>query len=56
MSEVGIIGLDLTKHVFQIHGANALGRPVVRKRLRQGSGSTGADIIARAVQKPRCSV
>ena len=36
MSEVGVIGLDLAKHVFQVHGADASGRVVIRKQLRRG--------------------
>src|SRR5258707_858621 len=28
--------LDLAKHVFQVHGADPDGRPVLRKRLRRG--------------------
>ena len=30
MSEVSVIGLDLAKHVFQVHGADASGRVVIR--------------------------
>ena len=33
MTEVTTIGLDLAKHVFQVHGADSEGRPVLRKRL-----------------------
>lgn len=33
MSEVSIIGLDIAKHVFQAHGADASGRAVLRKKL-----------------------
>ncbi|MDQ6703483.1 MAG: IS110 family transposase, partial [Pseudomonadota bacterium] len=29
------IGLDLAKHWFQIHGVNAAGKVVVRRRLRR---------------------
>src|SRR6267154_2281147 len=36
MSEIKVIGLDLAKHVFQVHGADLDGRPVLRKRLRRG--------------------
>jgi transposase len=36
MSEVSVIGLDLAKHVFQVHGADASGQVVVRKQLRRG--------------------
>jgi transposase len=36
MEEVSTIGLDLAKHVFQLHGADAAGRAVFRKQLRRG--------------------
>src|SRR5262249_22585530 len=36
MSEVTTIGLDLAKHVFQVHGIDAQGATVLRKRLRRG--------------------
>ncbi len=29
------IGLDLAKSVFQIHGADCKGRPLLKKRLRR---------------------
>jgi transposase len=29
------IGLDLAKHVFQVHGTDGIGNPVLRKRLRR---------------------
>ena len=32
---VQVIGLDTAKHVFQVHGADANGRAVLRKRLRR---------------------
>ncbi|KER34480.1 IS110 family transposase [Sphingobium indicum] len=35
MDKVSIIGLDLAKLVFQVHGADAVGRVVVRKQLRR---------------------
>ena len=35
MDEVSVIGLDLAKHVFQVHGAEASGRVVLRKQLRR---------------------
>src|SRR5580704_657712 len=35
MNEITTIGLDLAKHVFQVHGVDASGTPVVRKRLRR---------------------
>jgi len=36
MIEVIRIGLDTSKHVFQIHGVDATERPVLRKKLRRG--------------------
>ena len=35
MSEITTIGLDLAKSVFQVHGADRDGRPVLRKALRR---------------------
>jgi hypothetical protein len=33
MSEVSTIGLDIAKSVFQIHGVDAAGAVVIRKRI-----------------------
>jgi transposase len=33
--EISVVGLDLAKHVFQVHGADARGRPVLRRKLRR---------------------
>ncbi|MGB9117356.1 MAG: IS110 family transposase, partial [Bradyrhizobium sp.] len=33
MSEISMIGLDLAKNVFQIHGVDALGGVVLRRQL-----------------------
>ena len=35
MSEITTIGLDLAKHVFQVHGIHVQGTTVLRKRLRR---------------------
>ncbi len=35
MNEVITIGVDLAKSVFQVHGVNASGKPVVRRQLRR---------------------
>jgi len=35
MSEVTTIGLDIAKHVFQVHGVNGRGGVVLRRRLRR---------------------
>ena len=36
MTKITTVGLDLAKTVFQVHGADQDGRPVVRKKLRRG--------------------
>lgn len=36
MTDITIIGLDMAKTVFQVHGADKDGRPVLRKKLRRG--------------------
>ncbi|QAX28095.1 hypothetical protein ETW24_00950 [Leisingera sp. NJS204] len=33
MSEIITVGLDLGQNVFQVHGTNAAGQPVPRKKL-----------------------
>ena len=33
------IGLDLAKHVFEVHGVDGHGNAVIRKTLRRGSVS-----------------
>ncbi len=35
MKQVSTIGLDIAKHVFQVHGVDALGAVVVRRKLRR---------------------
>lgn len=36
MDQVSIVGLDLAKRVFQVHGAGADGRVLFRKRPSRG--------------------
>ena len=36
MKIVTTIGLDIAKQVFQVHGADKSGRPVLRRKLRRG--------------------
>ena len=50
MTEVSIIGLDLAKNVFQAHGADAVGAPVFRKKLRR------EQVIAFFAAQPPCLV
>jgi transposase len=35
--QVTTIGLDLAKHVFQVHGIDAAEKVIVRKQLRRAS-------------------
>jgi transposase len=35
MEQVISIGMDMSKHIFQIHGVNAAEEPVLRKKLRR---------------------
>jgi transposase len=35
LSEVTTVGLDLAKHIFQVHGVDASGRVVVAKSIRR---------------------
>jgi transposase len=35
MNEISVVGLDLAKHLFQVHGVNAAGEVIVRKQLRR---------------------
>ncbi len=37
MKQISTIGLDLAKHVFQVHGADDQGGVVLRKQLRRGA-------------------
>ncbi|WP_331375266.1 IS110 family RNA-guided transposase [Sinorhizobium chiapasense] len=36
MESAAVIGIDLAKSVFQLHGADATGRPLFRKKLTRG--------------------
>src|SRR5262249_36541244 len=50
MREVTTIGLDLAKHVFQVHGVDAGGATVLRKQLRR------AQVLAFFSRLPPCLV
>ena len=50
MEKVTLIGLDLAKTVFQIHGADETGRAVIRKQLRRGQ------VLEFLGRQPRCVV
>ncbi len=36
MEQITMIGLDLAKHVFQLHGVSASGTVLLRKAVRRG--------------------
>jgi transposase len=36
MDEVSTVGIDIAKHVFQLHGVDGAGEVVLRRRLRRG--------------------
>src|SRR3954451_9351124 len=36
MNPVSTVGLDLAKHIFQLHGADSAGAVVFRQKLRRG--------------------
>jgi transposase len=50
MGEITTIGLDLAKHVFQVHGVDAEGAVVLRKQLRR------SQLAAFFSRLPRCVV
>ncbi|WP_271557517.1 efflux RND transporter periplasmic adaptor subunit [Bradyrhizobium sp. CCBAU 45394] len=50
MSEVSIIGLDLAKNVFQMHGADASGTVLFRKKLRRDQ------VLKCLAAQPTCTV
>ena len=34
--QISTIGIDIAKNVFQVHGVDAAGKPVLKKQLRRG--------------------
>lgn len=50
MGTITTIGLDIAKSVFQVHGIDATGEVVVRRRLSRGR------ILAFFEKLPRCLV
>ena len=50
LSAVRTVGLDLAKHVFQVHGVDALGRVVVAKAIRRNR------LLEFFASLPRCLV
>ena len=35
MEQISRIGMDTSKHIFQLHGVNSAEEPVLRKKLRR---------------------
>ena len=50
MAEITTVGLDLAKSWFQVHGADAQGRPRLRKKLARGK------LLAFFAGLPRCLI
>ena len=50
MDKVSVIGLDLAKNVFQVHGANAQGKKVLSRRLKR------AEVLEFFATLPVCRV
>ena len=50
MVEISIIGVDLAKNSFQVHGASADGTVVFRKKLSRGR------VLKFLAVQPRCTV
>jgi len=38
VEQISRIGMDTSKHFFQLHGVNAVEKVVLRKKLRPGDG------------------
>ena len=50
MNQVSTVGLDLAKHIFQLHGADSAGAVVFRQKLRRGQ------LLAFLATLPPCTV
>lgn len=50
MKHITTIGLDLAKHVFQVHGADAEGSPIFNRKLRR------AEVLRFFAKQPACLV
>ena len=44
MNEISIIGMDIPKNVFQVHGIDCSGEPIVRRQLKRGRDLAFAEI------------
>ena len=48
MDQISRIGMDTSKHLFQLHGVNAAEVPVLRKKLRRKDMLTFLEKLAPA--------
>src|SRR5438067_13871059 len=49
VDQISRIGMDTSKHIFQLHGVNAAEAPVLRKKLRRKEMVTFFEKLARTV-------
>ena len=47
--QITTVGLDIAKRVFQVHGADASGKTVLRRKLQEGGG---ADVLRSVTAMP----
>ena len=53
MDQISRIGMDTSKHIFQLHGVNAAEAPVLRKKLRRKEMVTFFENLAPTVIRDR---
>ena len=44
--QITTVGIDLAKNVFQIHGVNEHGKPVLRKQMRREQAARVKVVVA----------
>ena len=47
---INVLGIDIAKNVFQLHGVDALGKAVLKKRLSRNQ------LAIYAANLPRCTI
>ena len=67
MDQIIRIGMDTSKHVFQLHGVNAAEEPILRKKLRRQDLTTflassrppwlpSKPVVARTIGRACCNL
>ena len=51
VEQISRIGMDTSKHFFQLHGVNAAGKVVLRKKLRRSVLVVGATAVIQHVRR-----